>query len=122
MISRIESAGLKASGVSRGMDHGVFAPFMVAFNPKKNPLQVPIVQVSLYDSEDPDQHYKLGQAISSLRDEGVLIIVSGMAVHNLRDFRRTMGRPGAMAYTTSFDQALKEAVEQPVSFFEHGFA
>lgn len=57
---------------------------MCAFNPEKNPLNVPIVQVSLFDDEDPNMHYALGKAISSLRDEGIQIIVSGMAVHNLR--------------------------------------
>jgi aromatic ring-opening dioxygenase catalytic subunit (LigB family) len=48
-----------------------------------------IVEVSLYSNEDPDQHYHMGQALESLRDEGVLIIAAGMAVHNLRDFRAT---------------------------------
>jgi 4,5-DOPA dioxygenase extradiol len=62
----------------------------VAFDPKSNPLSIPIVQVSLYDNEDPDQHYKLGQALQSLRDEGILIIGAGMAVHNLQDYRRTL--------------------------------
>lgn len=115
MIARINSAGLKAEGVKRGLDHGVFAPFTVAFNPEKNPLQVPVVQVSLFDSDDPDAHYKLGQAVASLRDENIQIIVSGMAVHNLRDLWRARSVPGAMPYTSSFDKALKEAVEQPVS-------
>jgi 4,5-DOPA dioxygenase extradiol len=62
----------------------------IAFDPKKSPLNVPIIQVSLYDNEDPDQHYKLGQALSSLRDEGIVIIGAGMAVHNLRDYRSTL--------------------------------
>lgn len=48
---------------------------------------MPIVQVSLFDSEDVDQHYRVGQALESLRDEGILIIGAGMAVHNLHDFR-----------------------------------
>jgi aromatic ring-opening dioxygenase catalytic subunit (LigB family) len=38
-----------------------------------------------------------------------------MAVHNLRDFGRTFGRPGALDYTESFDEALRVAVEQPVA-------
>jgi 4,5-DOPA dioxygenase extradiol len=50
---------------------------------------VPIVQVSLYNNEDSDQHYHVGQALESLRDEGILIIGAGMAVHNLGDFRST---------------------------------
>jgi aromatic ring-opening dioxygenase catalytic subunit (LigB family) len=63
-----------------------------AFDPKKNPLTVPIVQVSLFNNEDTDRHYRLGEALQSLRDEGVLIIGAGMAVHNLRDFRAAMGK------------------------------
>lgn len=115
VISRLRAAGIPASGVKRGLDHGVFAPFTVAFNPEKNPLQVPIVQVSLFDSDDPDKHYALGQAVAGLRDEGVQIIVSGMAVHNLRDMWAAMSRPGPMPYAVSFDEALREAVEQKVS-------
>lgn len=63
----------------------------LAFDPEKNPLGVPIVQVSLFDSEDADQHYRLGEALQGLRDEGVLIVGAGMAVHNLRDFRAMRG-------------------------------
>ena len=54
------------------------------------------MQVSLYSNEDPDQHYRMGQALESLRDEGILIIGAGMAVHNLRDFRATRGSGGTM--------------------------
>ncbi|KAF2159266.1 hypothetical protein M409DRAFT_71153 [Zasmidium cellare ATCC 36951] len=113
VLGLLQDAGIKAEGVRRGLDHGVFAPFKCAFDPEKNPLNVPIVQVSLFDIEDPNMHYALGKAIASLREDGVLIIASGMAVHNLRDLGRTMGRPGATEYAYSFDQALKDAVEQP---------
>lgn len=113
LLAKFKDAGIKAEGVRRGLDHGVWASFMCAFNPEKNPLNVPIVQVSLFDTDDPDQHYRLGQAVQSLRDEGVQIIVSGMAVHNLRDMGRWWGQPGAAEYTKSFDEALRDAVEQP---------
>lgn len=114
IISRLRSAGVNATGVTRGLDHGVFAPFTVAFNPETNPLKVPVVQVSLFDTDDADQHYRLGEAVQGLRDEGVQIIVSGMAVHNLRDMWAAKSRPGPMPYAVSFDEALKEAVEQEV--------
>lgn len=81
-----------------------------AFEPKSNPLNVPVVQVSLFDTEDPNQHYKLGQAVAHLREENILIVVSGMAVHNLRDMRFSFGKSQPMPYTVSFDEALKEAV------------
>jgi 4,5-DOPA dioxygenase extradiol len=85
------------------------AGFKVAFNEKTNPLNVPIVQVSLYATEDPVQHLALGRAVSSLREEGIQIIVSGMAVHNLRDMR--FGFANLRPYVKSFDEALREAVE-----------
>lgn len=114
VIKLLGDSGIQAEGVRRGLDHGVWASFMCLFDPKQNPLKVPIVQVSIFDSDDPDQHYALGQAVSSLRDEGIQIIVSGQAVHNLRDMWKAFGQPTPMPYSTSFDQALKEAVEQPV--------
>ncbi|PGH10552.1 hypothetical protein AJ80_07498 [Polytolypa hystricis UAMH7299] len=110
VISAIQDAGMKAEGVKRGLDHGVWASFKCAFDPEENPLNVPIVQVSLFDTEDPVQHYKLGQAVSKLRDENIQIIVSGMAVHNLRDLQFTRGQTKPMPYTVSFDEALKDAV------------
>lgn len=81
-----------------------------AFEPESNPLNVPVVQVSLFDTEDPIQHYKLGQAVARLREENILLVVSGMAVHNLRDMRFSFGKKQPMPYTVSFDEALKEAV------------
>ncbi|KAI5203014.1 aromatic ring-opening dioxygenase LigB subunit [Aureobasidium subglaciale] len=112
VLSALKAANIPATGVSRGLDHGVFAPFTVAFDPKTNPLNVPLVQVSLFDSDDADQHYRLGEAMQGLREQGVAVIVSGMAVHNLRDMWQAMQRPAPMPYSVSFDAALKEAVEQ----------
>ncbi|MEH6713842.1 MAG: class III extradiol ring-cleavage dioxygenase [Paraglaciecola polaris] len=62
----------------RGYDHGTFVPLMLMY-PKAD---VPVVQVSLVRSFDPLQHIKIGQALSSLREQGVLIIGSGMSFHH----------------------------------------
>ncbi|KAL3449367.1 Extradiol ring-cleavage dioxygenase, class III enzyme, subunit B [Aspergillus insuetus] len=110
VLDAFKEAGIKAEGVKRGLDHGVWASFKCAFEPESNPLNVPIVQVSLFNTEDPMQHFRLGQAVQKLREENILIIVSGMAVHNLRDLRFTFGNPRPMPYTVSFDEALKDAV------------
>lgn len=83
----------------------------IAFHPEENPLNVPLVQVSLFHSEDPDMHYRLGQAVASLRDENIVIIGAGMSVHNLRDMWKAMGQPHPMPYAVSFDEALKDAAE-----------
>ncbi|KAJ5946099.1 hypothetical protein N7454_002938 [Penicillium verhagenii] len=110
VLDSLKDAGIDAKGVKRGLDHGVWASFKCAFEPDSNALDVPIVQVSLFDTEDPNQHYRLGQAVARLREDNILIIVSGMAVHNLRDMRFTWGKPQPLPYAVSFDEALKEAV------------
>jgi aromatic ring-opening dioxygenase catalytic subunit (LigB family) len=45
---------------------------------------VPIVQLSLLAGMDPAEHIRLGQPLAPLRDEGVLIVGSGMTYHNMR--------------------------------------
>jgi len=110
VMGLLRSNGIEVEGVKRGLDHGVWASFKCAFDPELNPLGVPVVQVSLFDTEDPIQHYRLGEAVAALREQNILIIVSGMAVHNLRDIRFTFGNPTPMPYTISFDEALKDAV------------
>ncbi|KAF2691250.1 Extradiol aromatic ring-opening dioxygenase [Lentithecium fluviatile CBS 122367] len=109
VIEKLVGTGVEVERVQRGLDHGVWVGFMAAFDPEKNPLNVPIVQVSLYHNEDADQHYRLGQALERLRDEGIVIISAGMAVHNLHDFRKTRGTGATTPYAFSFDKALKEA-------------
>ena len=77
----LTAAGIKCTyDHSRGFDHGVFIPLKVTF-PKAD---VPIVQVSLLASMDSAEHIRLGQALAPLRDEGILIIGSGMSYHNMR--------------------------------------
>ncbi|KAK1985408.1 Extradiol ring-cleavage dioxygenase, class III enzyme, subunit B [Colletotrichum cereale] len=100
--------GIACDRTHRGLDHGVWAGFHVAFHPDENPLGVPLVQSSLLRSEDPHAHYRLGRAVSGLRDEGVIVIGAGMSVHNLRHLG---SGPEPLPYAVSFDDALKEAVE-----------
>ena len=66
----------------RGFDHGVFVPMKVAF-PEAD---IPIVEMSVERGLDPALHLAAGRALASLRDEGVLIIGSGMSFHDLRAF------------------------------------
>jgi len=83
-----------------GWDHGVFIPLKVMY-PNAN---IPVVAMSLQDDLDPGLHCQLGRALSSLRDEGVLILGSGMSYHNLRDFAGQA--PASYAFHDWLDQAL----------------
>lgn len=87
----------------RGFDHGVFIPLKLMF-PEAN---IPVVQLSLRHSLDPQEHLDAGKALAPLRDEGVLIVGSGMSFHNMRGYGDVRFGPIADA----FDSWLTEAVE-----------
>jgi aromatic ring-opening dioxygenase catalytic subunit (LigB family) len=88
----------------RGYDHGTFVPMMVAF-PEAT---IPVVQLSLVTGLDPATHFAMGRALEPLRDEGVLIIGSGMSYHNMRGFMS--GDPHALATSKRFDDWLAQTV------------
>jgi aromatic ring-opening dioxygenase catalytic subunit (LigB family) len=108
----LEQGGLKTQAAERGLDHGVFVPFKIMFDPATNPLSVPIVQVSLLDDDrDAAAHIRLGRAVQKLREQNVLVVCSGMSVHNLRHLMMTRATGQTMPYAASFDDALRAAVE-----------
>ncbi|KAF3942217.1 hypothetical protein ABW19_dt0206311 [Dactylella cylindrospora] len=104
----LSSANIRSRMVKRGLDHGIWVPFSIAFDPEKNPLTVPIVQISLFASENAEKHIALGKAIAPLRERGYIIICSGQAVHNLRDLDFDATKP--LPYVGPFDRALEDAM------------
>jgi aromatic ring-opening dioxygenase catalytic subunit (LigB family) len=101
----IQAAGLPVSlDATRGFDHGTFAPAYVMY-PKAD---VPIFQVSMQHGYSPEAHFALGRALSPLRDEGVVIVGSGLSYHNLRLFG-----PGAKVPSKAFDDWLADAMAKP---------
>jgi aromatic ring-opening dioxygenase catalytic subunit (LigB family) len=101
----LSNAGISAKEDSgRGFDHGTFVPLALMY-PNAD---VPIVMLSLKSDYDPQEHIRVGQALQPLRDEGVLIIGSGLTYHNMRGFGRDESTPIAEA----FENYLNNAIEQ----------
>lgn len=94
-----------ADDPTRGFDHGIFVPLKVAF-PE---AEIPVVPLSLAASLDPALHLAVGRALAPLRDEGVLIIGSGMSFHNLHAYSQR----GTPQKSAEFDRWLHEAVSRP---------
>jgi aromatic ring-opening dioxygenase catalytic subunit (LigB family) len=101
----LEQAGFPTgTEQQRGWDHGVFIPMKVAL-PQAD---IPVAQLSLRHDLDPQAHIAAGRALAPLRDEGVLIVGSGMSFHNLRVRGSQATEPA-----TEWDEALTAAVTNP---------
>lgn len=79
-IQKIVSTGKINLDDSWGLDHGTWS-VLIRMYPKAD---IPVVQLSLDRSRDADYHYKVGQELAALRNEGILLLGSGNLVHNLR--------------------------------------
>ncbi len=91
---------------ARGLDHGVFVPLMLVYPD----ADIPVVQLSLRKDMDAAAHLEIGRALQPLRDEGVLIVGSGMSYHNFRRLR-IPGKGDAEA--SAFDAWLTAAATDP---------
>ncbi len=90
----------------RGYDHGVWTPLTLLYPD----AAVPVVQLSLQPGQGPAYHLRLGRLLAPLRSEGVLIIGSGAATHNLGAFASYDASPPA--WVREFDQWLAAAVAE----------
>jgi aromatic ring-opening dioxygenase catalytic subunit (LigB family) len=91
----LERAGISSDEEeARGLDHGVFIPFMLIYPD----ADVPILQLSLQRDLDAAQHLAIGHALAPLRDRDILIVGSGMSYHNLREFTFDRGNEVAEGF------------------------
>ncbi len=98
----LQQAGIAAGEDEvRGLDHGVFVPFLL-ITPEAD---IPVVQMSLKKGLSPLDHISAGRALAPLRSEGVLIVGSGMSYHNMRGFS-----PQFKSVSEQFDAWLTDSV------------
>jgi 4,5-DOPA dioxygenase extradiol len=89
-----------------GIDHGTWSVFVHVYPD----AQIPIVQLSIDETQPPAVHYDIGRRLAPLRDDGVLIVGSGNVVHNLHAY--AWGRHSAepLDWAVRFENRVRDAI------------
>lgn len=108
-LARRAAELLSASGVvselsnERGLDHGAWVPLSLMYPDG----DVPVTQLSVQPSAGAAEHFRIGRALAPLRREGVLVLSTGGATHNLRQLGRGSDAPD---WAARFDEWLDEKI------------
>lgn len=108
LAERVASLAGAAHDHHRGLDHGAWVPAMLAWPD----ADIPIFQLSIQPELSPAHHIALGRRLSSLRGEGVLVMGSGSATHNLRALVRGAVASEPEPWAQAFDDWLAGTLEK----------
>jgi 4,5-DOPA dioxygenase extradiol len=106
------AAALKAAGITagidgcRGLDHGAWVP-LLHMVPQAD---VPVLQLSVQPARGARHHLELGEALAGLPSRGILIVGSGHATHNLRDWMVHRRAPSPLPYVAAFAEWLAQSL------------
>lgn len=87
-----------------GLDHGTWSVLRHVFPA----ADVPVVQLSIDETQPPPFHYDLGRRLRPLRDDGILLIGSGNLVHNLHTYAWGGQRVDPYDWAVRFESVARE--------------
>ncbi len=89
-----------------GLDHGTWSVLVHVF-PEAD---IPVVQLSINETEPAAFHYDLAKRLAPLRDEGILVIGSGNLVHNLEAFAWGKQTREPLDWASRFDAKARQMI------------
>lgn len=91
---------------TRGLDHGAWEPLLLMYPD----ADIPVIQLSIQPRLGSKYHLLLGQALTSFRQQGILILASGTATHNLGAFGQYPFNASPPDWVKAFDDWLATAI------------
>ncbi|MGO4883414.1 MAG: 4,5-DOPA dioxygenase extradiol [Bryobacteraceae bacterium] len=102
-----------------GLDHGTWSVLRHVY-PQAD---IPVVQLSIDETQPAAFHYEIGERLAPLREEGVLIVGSGNLVHNLHAYAWGRHIVEPFDWAVSFEQQAREMIVageyRPLVNYEH---
>jgi len=87
-----------------GLDHGTWSVLHHVF-PQAD---IPVIQLSIDNTQPAGFHYEIGKRLAPLRDEGVLIMGSGNLVHNLHAYAWGQRHIEPFDWAVQFEERIHE--------------
>src|SRR5450631_3055587 len=89
-----------------GLDHGTWSVLCHVY-PQAD---IPVVQLSIDETQPGSYHYEIGERLAPLRDEGVLIVGSGNLVHNLHAYAWGRHNVEPFDWAVHFERQVRETL------------